>query len=138
MRAQLHELEGYDDTGEYWLMQVTSVETVANHQGVSDSVGQKVKKGDAILFGHFLERLPWYRNRDRQRVYYATAGEQVRMDARHCMRDVGTIEDNITSAKMSARQLGTVGETLDGKRYSVKLVAHDTIVDQLEPGAVPI
>ena len=82
--------------------------------------------------------MAYHRNRDRQRVYYATAGEQVRMDARHCMRDIGTIEDNITSAKMSARQLGTVGETLDGKRYSVKLVAHDTIMDQLEPGAVPI
>eukprot|EP01043_Picozoa_sp_COSAG02_P111605 COSAG02_NODE_47770_length_338_cov_2.037657_1_plen_40_part_01 len=33
------------------------------------------------------------------RVYYLTAGEQVRMDARHCMRYVGTIEDNITSAR---------------------------------------
>ena len=66
------------------------------------------------------------------------AGEQVRKDARHYMRDVGTIEDNITSAKMGARQLGMVGEKLDEKRYSVKLVAHDTIMDKLEPGAVAL
>ena len=75
---------------------------------------------------------------DRHRVYYATAGEQVRMDARHCMRDVGTIEDDVTSAKMSARQRGAIGETLDDKRYSIKQVAHDTIMDQLEPGAIPL
>ena len=31
-----------------------------------------------------------------------------------------------------------VGETLDGKRYSVKQVAHDTLMDELEPGAVPL
>ena len=54
------------------------------------------------------------------------------------MRDVGTIEDNVTSAKMRARQLRMVGETLDGKRYSTKQVAHDTIMDQLEPGAAPL
>eukprot|EP01052_Picozoa_sp_SAG31_P003831 SAG31_NODE_151_length_22216_cov_37.572139_14_plen_426_part_00 len=133
----LHVPQGYDDTAEYWLMQVTSVEAVGNHQGVLDSVEQKVKKGDAMLFGHFLERLPWYRNQDRQRLYYA-ARDQVRMDARHCMRDVGTIEDNVTSGKMSARQLRTLGETLDGKRYSINVVAHDTIMDHLEPGVVPL
>ena len=54
------------------------------------------------------------------------------------MRDVGTIEGNVTSARMSARQRGAIGETLDGKRYSIKQVAHDTIMDQLEPGAVPL
>jgi hypothetical protein len=43
----MHVPDGYDDDSDYWLMLVTSVEAVGNHQGVEDSVKQKVKKGDA-------------------------------------------------------------------------------------------
>ena len=53
------------------------------------------------------------------------------------MRDVGTIEGNFTSGKMSAPQLKQVCETLNGKRYTIKPAAHDTIMDQIEPGASP-
>ena len=61
------------------------------------------------------------------------------MDARHCMREVGTIEGSVMGSKLSARQQSTIGETtLDSKRYLIKAVAHDTIMEQIEPGAVPI
>jgi hypothetical protein len=133
----LHVPEGYDDTGDYWLMLVTSVETVANHQGVQDSVEQKVKKGDSMLFGHFLERVPWYKDNQRGRSYYVP-GEEVRMDTRHCMRDAGIIEDQFNSGKMTGSQLKTLGaEILNDKRYTLKAVAHDTIMDLIEPGAFP-
>jgi hypothetical protein len=130
----MHVPDGYDDDSDYWLMLVTSVEAVGNHQGVEDSVKQKVKKGDAMLIGHFLERMPWYK--DSARSYYVPA-DKARMDARHCMRDVGTIEGSFTSGKMSASQLKQVCETLNGKRYTIKPAAHDTIMDQIEPGASP-
>jgi hypothetical protein len=31
-----------------------------------------------ILFGHFLERLPWYRDRDQDRVHYVPRGMAAR------------------------------------------------------------
>ena len=61
----------------------------------------------------------------------------MRMDTRHCMRDAGIIEDQFNSGKMTGSQLKSLGaEILNDKRYTLKAVAHDTIMDLIEPGAL--
>jgi hypothetical protein len=64
--------QDFDDDADYWLFKVTEV--VALDRQAEDSVGQKVKKGDAMLRGHFYEVLPSYVDKEsKKRRYYFTA-----------------------------------------------------------------
>jgi len=56
------------DQHEYWLMVAHKVATVNNAQGIVDSSGAKVPKGDAVIMGYFLEHPSGSTHRRRYRI----------------------------------------------------------------------
>jgi hypothetical protein len=131
--------ENYDDDSDYWLMKVTKVETVGNRAGVEDSVGRKVKAGDSILVGRFFEKLPWYKDNDRDRGYFLQGGEEARMDTRHCMRGLGDIAKEVKTCKAMASRQRKDLDTHDNRRYTIYPLAHERIMELVDPrGIVPV
>ena len=58
----------FADQHEYWLMVAHKVATVDNAQGIVDSSGAKVPKGDAVIMGYFLEHPSGSTHRRRYRI----------------------------------------------------------------------
>ena len=58
----------FADQHEYWLMVAHKVATVNNAQGIVDSSGAKVPKGDAVIMGYFLEHPSGSTHRRRYRI----------------------------------------------------------------------
>ena len=109
------------------------METVGNARGVKDSVGQKVKAGDAMLRGFFFEQMPWSTMANTR--YYLCSGD-ASMDVRHVVRGAGKLGATLKGKRLTRAQRRSVPDSSDGKEYRVTDAQHESIMELIAPMSV--